>query len=109
MREEAADVREHVDDARRFIENGDGRRAQPEAADLARPVEVERRIELGFGHDAHADAAGNRALRLAALPHAAAMLVDQRADADAERQLDAARLVDVAADAIEFRPVAAGV
>ena len=62
-----------------------------------------------LGHEAHADAAGNAALGLAALPDAAAVLVDQLAHGDAQRQLDAARLVDVAADAVELRPVAAGV
>ena len=65
--------------------------AQAQAADLARAVEIERRVELGLGHEAHADAAGDAALGLAALPDAAAVLVDQLADGDAQRQLDAAR------------------
>ena len=61
------------------------------------------------GHQAHADAAGDAAFGLASLPDAAAVLVDQLAHGDAQRQLDAARLVDVAADAVELRPIAAGV
>ena len=92
-----------------LVEDGHGRGAQAEAADLAGAVEIERRVEFLLGHEAHADAAGNAALGLAALPDAAAVLVDQLADRDAQRQLDAARLVDVAADAVELRPIAAGV
>src|SRR5262249_59933346 len=90
-------------------EYGDRRRAETETASLAGCIEVKRRVELLFGQDAHADAARNRALRLAAFPDAAAMLIDQLSHRDAQRQFDAARLVDVAADAIELRPVAAGV
>ena len=82
---------------------------KPEAADFARAVEIERRIELARRQKAHADAARHHGLRLAAFPHAAAMLVDQLAGRDAQRQLDAARLVHVPADAIQLRPVAAQV
>ena len=53
--------------------------------------------------------AGVDRLRLAALPHAAAVLLDQLADGHAHRQLDAARLVDVPGERVELRPVAAGV
>src|SRR5207247_242642 len=45
----------------------------------------------------------------AALPHAAAVPVYQLADGDAQGQLDAAGLVDVAAEAVELGAVAAGV
>src|SRR5262249_14439705 len=86
-----------------------GGSAEAEAADLAGAVEIEWRIEFQFGHQPHADAAGNAALRFAAFPDAATMLVDQLADRDAERQLHTAWFVDVAADAIQFRPIAAGV
>src|SRR3712207_7408020 len=49
------------------------------------------------------------ALGLAPLPHAAAVAVDQLAHRDAERQLDEAGGVDVAADAVELGAIAAGV
>ena len=62
-----------------FVQHDDGRRAQAQAADLARAGEIERAVELGRGQQAHADAAGNGRLGLAALPHAAAELVDQLA------------------------------
>ena len=107
--EEAANVVQDIDDAGLFVEDRHRRGAQAEAADLAGAGEIERRVELRLGHQAHADAAGDAALGLAALPDAAAVFVDQLAHRDAQRQFDAARLVDVAADAIELRPVAAGV
>ena len=89
--EEPADVVQHIDDAGLVVEDRHGRGAQPEAADLARGREVERRVELGLGHEAHADAAGDAALGLAALPDAAAVLVDQLAHGDAQRQLRRSR------------------
>ncbi len=61
------------------VDHDDRRGAQAQAADLAGAGEIERRVELGRGEQAHADAAGDRRLRLAALPHAAAVLVDQLA------------------------------
>src|SRR5207247_1654684 len=45
----------------------------------------------------------------APLPDAAAVLVHQFADGDAQRQLDAAGLVHVTADAVQLRAKAAGV
>src|SRR5262249_32419740 len=107
--EKATDIVENLDDAGRLVEDGHRRGAQPQAADLAGAVEVERRVELRLGHQPHADAAGDAALRLAPLPDAAAVLVDQLAHGNAQRQLDAARLVDVAAEAVQLRAVAAGV
>ena len=77
--EEAATVVQEVDHRHGFVHHDDGRRAQAQAADLARAGEIERRVELGLGQQAHADAAGDRGLGLAALPHAAAVLVDQLA------------------------------
>src|SRR5262249_43964129 len=88
---------------------GHGRGAQAEAADFARPIKVERRIELRFGHHAHADAAGNAALGLATLPNAAALLFDEFAHGNAQWQFHTARLVHVAADAIELRAKATGI
>ena len=52
---------------------------------------------------------GIAALAFAALPHAAAVLVDQLAAGDAQRRFVAAGLVDVAAEAIQLRAVAAGI
>src|SRR5262249_1527564 len=66
-------------------------------------------VEFLFGHNAHADAAGNATLRFAPLPHAAAVLFDELANRDAQRQLDAARVIHVAADAVQLRSVTAGV
>ncbi len=109
MGKEARDIEEHIDDARRLVEDRYRCRAQAEAADLAGAVEVERRVEFLLGHDAHADAAGDAALRLTSIPHAAAVLVHQFANGNAQRQLHAARVIHVAADAVELRPIAAGV
>ena len=75
--EEAATVVQEIDDRIGFVEHHDAGRAQPEAADLHRRGEIQRRVELGFGHDAGAQAAGDGRLGPAALPHAAAELVDQ--------------------------------
>src|SRR5262249_54884824 len=107
--EESTDIVQNIDDAGGLVEDGDGGGAEAETADLARPVEVERRVELRLGHQSHADAAGDAALGLRSLPDAAAVVLDQIAHGDAERELDAARLVDVPADAVQLRPVAAGV
>ena len=52
---------------------------------------------------------GIAAFAFAAFPHAAAEFVDQLAAGDAQRRFVAARLVDMAAEAIELRAVAAGV
>src|SRR5207253_4780712 len=100
---------EHIDDAGRLIEDGHGGGPKAETADLARPVEIERRVEFLLRRDAHADAAGDATLRLASLPNAAAALVHQLADGNSQRQLHAAGIVHVAADAIQLRSVAAGV
>src|SRR5262249_12671429 len=83
--------------------------AQPQTADGPRATEIEFGVELRLGHDAHADAAGNATFRLAPLPDAAAVLLDQLPHRHAQRHLVTAGLVDVAADAIEFRAVTAGV
>ena len=42
-----------------LVDDRDRRGAQAQAADLAGAVEVERRVELRLGHEAHADAAGD--------------------------------------------------
>src|SRR5690242_113303 len=100
---------QYIDNTRLLIEDGHSGRTQTETADLAGTSEIQARIELGLGHDTHADAAGNGTLRLASLPDAAAVLVHQLAHRDTEWQFHAAGIVHVAADAIQFRPIAAGV
>ena len=62
---------------------------RPRQPGLPRLVEVERDVELVGREQAHADPAGDGGLGLAALPDAAAVLVDQLAAGDAQRQLDA--------------------
>src|SRR5262245_36346848 len=109
MGEEPADVVEHIDDAGFLIEDGDRRSPEPETTDFAGAVEIEGRVEFLLGHEPHADAAGDAALRLASLPHSTAVLFDKLAHGDAERQFDAAWLVDMAGDAVKLGPVAAGV
>src|SRR5262249_24899297 len=64
-------------------------------------------VEFLRGGDAHADAAGDGALGLAPLPDAAAVFVDQLADGHAQRQLVGAGPLDVAADVVQLRAVAA--
>src|SRR5688572_990961 len=66
-------------------------------------------MELVGLQKAHADAAGNAGLRLAPLPHAAAVFLDQVGDGDAAGRLVAAWLVHVTGEAIELGAVAAGV
>ena len=109
VRVEPATVVEHLDDVGLVIDDDHRRRAQAQAADFAGAVEVQRRVEFLLGEEAHAHAAGDDRFRLAAFPDAARVFVDQRASGDAHRQFVTARLVDVAADAIQLRPVAAGV
>src|SRR5262249_31012744 len=109
MREKAAAIVEHLNDGSSFIEDGDRRRAQPKTADFARPVEVERRVELLLGHDAHADTPRNAALGIAPLPDSSAMPVDQLPHGDPHWQLHTTRLVHLPAEAVEFWPIAAGV
>src|SRR5262249_59933846 len=104
-----AGVIQNIDDTGRLIEDDHRGGAQAQATGLTWAVEVERCIELGLGQKAHAEAARNTTLGLAALPDAAGVLVHQLPDGDTQRQLHTTRLVDVAADAVEFRPVAAGV
>src|SRR5262249_10998204 len=60
--EKATDVVQHIDDGGRLVKDRDGRGAEAEAANLAGPVEVQRRVELLLGHKAHANAAGDAAL-----------------------------------------------
>src|SRR6185369_4418332 len=57
--EETADVVEHVNDAGVVVDDRDGGGAEAQAADAAGAVEVERGVEFIFGHEAHADAAGD--------------------------------------------------
>ena len=118
MREESADVVQYVHHARLIVDDRDGGSTEPEAADATGAVEIERNVVLGqvavleFGvnvHESHAEAAGVHGLRLATLPDAAAVLLDQIADRDAHRKLDAFRLVHVPGNGVQFRPVAAGV
>src|SRR5690606_21967555 len=106
--EEAAGVEQVIDHARLLVHDRHGRRAEAEAAGLADVLEVELRVELVGRHDAHADPSGDDRLGLAALPDAAAVLVDQLAGRDAERQLDADLAVDVPGDGVQLRPVALG-
>src|SRR5207237_6769826 len=90
VRKEPAGVIQQIDDAGLLVEDGHCRGAQPEAADLAGAVEVQRRVEFFFRHEAHAQAAGDAALGLAPIPDAAAVLVHQFAHRHAQRQFDAA-------------------
>src|SRR5262249_53737907 len=78
-------------------------------ADPGRRGEVQGRVELRLGHEAHAQPAGDAALRLLPLPHTPAVLVDQLAHRHAQGQFDQAGLVDVPAEAVELGAVAAGV
>ena len=106
--EEAADVVQEVDDRHGLVEHDHGRRPRPRQP--TRPASKSSGVSNSASvKQAHADAAGNGRLGLATLPHAAAVLVDQLPAGDAQRQLEAARLVHVAAEAIELRPVAAGI
>ena len=107
VRHEPAAIVKHVDHARLVVDHHHRRGAEAEAAGLARAVEIERRVELVGRQKAHADSARHDGLRPPALPHAAAVLVDQLAGGDAQRQLDAAGAVDVPADAVQLRAVAA--
>ncbi len=107
--EEPATVVQEIDHRNGFVHHDDGRGAQAQAADLAGTGEIERRIEFAFREQSHADAAGNRRFRFAALPHAAAIFVDQLPAGDAQRRFVATGLVDVPAEAIQLRPVAAGI
>src|SRR6266545_7316930 len=109
MSEKATNVIQNINNRHRLVDDRDRGGAQAEATNLAGAVEVERRIELGLGHQPHADAPGNARLRLAPLPDAAAVLVDQFACRDTQGQLDAARPVHMAAEAVELGTVAAGV
>src|SRR5579875_2556597 len=109
MGEKSTNIIYDIDDAGLFIENRDGSGAQAQTADFAWSREIQRRIKLCFCHDTHTDATGDCSLRFASLPHAAAMFVYQLAQGDAEGQFHATRLIDVAADAIKFRPIAADV
>ena len=102
--EEPAGVVEEVDDARLVVDDGDGGGAQAEAAGLAQALEVERGVELVGREQAHADPARDGGLGLAALPDAPAVLVDQLAAGDAQRQLDADLLVDVPREQYSFGP-----
>ena len=89
--EEPAGVVQHVDHAGLVVDDGDGRGAEAEAADLAGAVEVERDVELGSAESRPMlMPAGDDGLGLPALPDAAAVLLDQLAERDAQRQLDAA-------------------
>ena len=116
MAEELADVVQDVHHARLIVDDGDRRRAEAETANAAGTVEIQgdivfrevRVFEFQVAIDeAHAEAAGVHALRLTALPDAAAVLFDEVATGHAHRQLDAFRLVDVPRDGIQFRPVTA--
>src|SRR5579885_3372688 len=109
MGEQAANLVRDIHDTRLVVDDRHRRGAQAEAADLARPGEVQRRVQLRLGHEPHADAAGDGGLGLAPLPHAAAVTVDELADRDAQGPLNAAGVVDVAADAVQLRAEAAGV
>src|SRR5207302_244664 len=108
MGKKATDVVDHIDNAGRFIKNSHGGGAETQAAYFSWTIEIERNVKLLLGHDAHADAAGDSSLGLAALPNAAAIFIDQLANRGTQRQLDTARPVDVAADAVELWTVAAG-
>src|SRR5262249_40200705 len=105
VREEPADVIQNIDDARRLVEDGHCGSPQAQTADLARAVEVQRRVEFLLGHQPHADPTGDAAFGLASFPDAPAVLIDQLPDRHAQRQLDAAGFVHVAADAVELGAV----
>src|SRR5207245_5541953 len=88
--EKAAGIVKHIDDARCLVEDDDCGGAQPQATDLARAVEIQRRVELGLGHEAHAEAGGNAALGFATFPDAATVFIAHLAGGAAERARDAA-------------------
>ena len=109
MGEEPATVVQEVDHRVGLVQHDHPAGAQPQAAGLDRPAEVHGRVQLAGREHASAHAAGHDRLGLAALPHAAGVLLDQFAAGDAQRQLAVARPVYVAADPVDLRPVAAGV
>jgi hypothetical protein len=80
--------------------------AQAQHVVLAPDVEVELGVVLVGAQDAHGDAAGDGGLELLAAAHAAAVLLDERAERDAQVELVDAGLVDVAAHAHELGAVA---
>src|SRR5713101_8177599 len=98
MCEELAGIVKHIDNAGGFIEDDNGGGSQSQAAGLDGSIEIQRSIEFLFRQEAHAEAAGDAAFRLAAFPDSAGMLTDQLTNRHAEGQLDTAGLVDVAAD-----------
>src|SRR5262249_49608441 len=77
VREEAAAVEQEIDHAGLVVHNNDCCSPEAQAAEFSGAVEVERTMEFVSSEQAHADAAGNRRLRLTAFPHAAAKAVDQ--------------------------------
>src|SRR5207245_942493 len=107
MGKKTARIVQHIDDTGLVIEDNYRRRAQSQAARLHRAAEVERGIEFLLRQKPHAEPAGNAALGLTALPDATSVLIDQFPHGNSQRELHAAGLVDVPADAEKLGAVAA--
>ncbi len=95
VREEPSAVHQEVHHLDGFIHDDNRCGAKAEATELARTGKIERAVEFIGLEQTHADAARNGSLRLAILPDAAAVFVDQLLASDAEGRFVAARLVDV--------------
>src|SRR5436190_21314250 len=100
VREETATVEQKIHHARLLVHDDDRSRAEAEAAEFSWAVEIERAVEFFSGEQTHANAAGNCGLGLAPLPDAAAEAINQLGYGESERRFVAARLIDVAGEAI---------
>ena len=109
MGHESATVVKDVNHARLIVDHDNRRRSQSQAADAPRAIKIERRVHFAGGEKAHADSAGNAGLHFSPFPNASTVNVDQFPGWNTKRQLDASRLVHMAADAVELGPQAAGV
>ena len=107
--EEPATVVQKIDHRVGFVEHHRACGAQPKAIDLQRTGEIQRRVKFVGRHHAGAQSAGHDGLDFATFPHAAAELLDQLPAGDAQRGFVTARPIDVAAKAVQFRAIAAGI
>src|SRR5690606_8439997 len=88
-----------------LVEDGGAGGAQAEDVVLLADVEVELGVELVGAEHAHGDAAGDGGLEALAVAHAAAVLLDEGAQGDAQVELEDAGAGDVAGDAHELGAV----
>lgn len=100
--EESRDVPGDGDHVGVFVEDGGAGGAEAHDVVLAADVEVHFGVELVGAEDAHGDAAGDGAFELLSAAHAAAVVVDEGRELDAEVALVDAGAVDVAADTHEL-------